>query len=180
MSRRRNLGKKGAAPPEKRPKVVIEAWGSDPNLWQYGPMSKSATTRWKELGYTVNCRTINATSVDGAIDQDRLSIIRTQLDTRGKWEWDHLDQELTVMRPLIQAIFEPLDPANVWDYLGSSDLGSHPWIYRDWNQNWTAALCFHQFTVWCPPPELAQPLLTFLLNSWVECPYSSVVLLFIP
>ena len=81
---------------------------------------------------------------------------------------------------LTQAIFEPLDPANVWDYLGSSALGSYPWIYRDWNQNWTSTLCFHQFTVWCPPPELAQPLLTFLLNSWVECPYTSAVLLFIP
>lgn len=97
----------GAAPPEKRPKVVIEAWRSDPNLWQYGPMSKSATTRWKELGYTVNCRTINATSVGGAIDQDRLLIVRTRLDSGGKWEWDHLDRELTVTRPMSNLLTPP-------------------------------------------------------------------------
>ena len=81
---------------------------------------------------------------------------------------------------LTQAIFEPIDPVNAWDYLVSSRLNLYPWQHRDWNQNWVSSLCFHQYTVWCPPPELAQPLLTFLLNSWVECPYTTAALLFIP
>ena len=33
-----------STPPTTQPKVVIEAWRSDPNLWKYGPMSMSVTT----------------------------------------------------------------------------------------------------------------------------------------
>ncbi|CAJ1948741.1 unnamed protein product [Cylindrotheca closterium] len=86
-----------SVPPEKRPKLIIECWRSDPTLWQYGPTSKATTTRWRDIGYYVNCRTINATSIVGAINQERLLGARTRADIGAQWVWDNLDRDLAVI-----------------------------------------------------------------------------------
>jgi len=72
----------------KRPRIIMESWRSDAQLWRFGPMSKATTTRWTELGYNVHCRTINATSVGGAIDHDRLLVIRFRKHTGFRWDWE--------------------------------------------------------------------------------------------
>lgn len=66
----------------------MESWRSDAQLWRFGPMSKATTTRWTELGYNVHRRTINATSVGGAIDHDRLLVIRFRKHTGFRWDWE--------------------------------------------------------------------------------------------
>ncbi|CAJ1968834.1 unnamed protein product [Cylindrotheca closterium] len=96
-----------SVPPEKRPKLVIECWRSDPTLWQYGPTSKATTTRWRDIGYYVNCRTINATSIGGAINQERLLVARTRADIGAQWVWDNLDRDLAVIRPMGNLLTPP-------------------------------------------------------------------------
>jgi hypothetical protein len=35
-----------------------------------------------------------------------------------------------------------------------------PWFHHPWDAFWDASSCFHQLTVWFPPPELARQILT--------------------
>ncbi|CAJ1968848.1 unnamed protein product [Cylindrotheca closterium] len=100
--------------------------------------------------------------------------------SRGVW-MSHLQNIMDPDR-LAQAIFDPVpfDPALVWESLPFLSHHASHWTFQHWNQPWVAATCFHQTTVWCPPPELARQLLTFLLNSWVECPYTTSAVLFVP
>ena len=83
---------------------------------------------------------------------------------------------------LTQAIFDPapFDPLLVWEYLPNWSHHYQSWRHQTWNQQWTASLCMHQTTAWFPPPELASQLLTFILNTWVECPYTTEAILFVP
>jgi hypothetical protein len=83
---------------------------------------------------------------------------------------------------LLQAIFDPVtfDPSLVWEALPSTTHRSHPWTHKSWNGPWTPTECLNRLTVWCPPPEMARQLLSFLLNTWVERPYTTSALLFIP
>ncbi|CAJ1960569.1 unnamed protein product [Cylindrotheca closterium] len=104
-----------------RPKVIIESWRSDPTLWQYGPTSKPTTTRWREAGYNINCRTIKATAIGGAVTQERLLVVRTRIDCRAQWTWDSLDRDLSVIRPMGNLLTPPgLVPRNSYSQSGSA------------------------------------------------------------
>jgi hypothetical protein len=67
-----------------------------------------------------------------------------------------------------------------WEVLPSTTHQSHPWTHKSWNGPWTPTECLNRLTIWCPPPEMARQLLSFLLNTWVERPYTTSALLFIP
>ena len=81
---------------------------------------------------------------------------------------------------LLQAIFDPVafHQTLVWEHLPMG--ANRDWTYRKWNSNWDARECFHRLTIWCPPPELARQVITFVLNCWVECPTTTSALFFIP
>ena len=83
---------------------------------------------------------------------------------------------------LTQAVFYPLpyDPGLVWEHFPELTHQSQYWSHVNWNQPWKADLCLGRTTVWFPPPELARQLITFLLNSWVERPYTTSMILFVP
>ncbi|CAJ1936812.1 unnamed protein product [Cylindrotheca closterium] len=106
-------------------------------------------------------------------------LITQGTDGLSRGVWMSALQDIMDSDRLTQAIFDPVpfDMALVWTHLPQM---AHLTWYRSWNQPWTASLCLHQTTAWCPPPELARQLLTFLLNSWVECPFTASALLFVP
>ena len=83
-------------------------------------------------------------------------------------------------RRLLQGIFDPVtyDSSLVWNHLPSG--APTKWVYYDWHLQWDARLLFDRFTIWCPPPELARQVLTFIMESWVERPLTTSALIFIP
>ena len=85
-------------------------------------------------------------------------------------------------RALLAAIFAPV--TFDWSLLqlisSYVDIDLSNCIYYDWNSEWKERLCFHQTTVWTPPPELGRQVITFLLNMWIEQPYSTAALIILP
>jgi hypothetical protein len=67
------------------PKVVFESWIGQASIWPEGPTCKSTTTRWQKLGYETRNKTIKATRIGGAIDQERLLVVRISLAGGPKW-----------------------------------------------------------------------------------------------
>jgi hypothetical protein len=68
----------------KRPRVILESWPPNAQLWTKGPTCKSTTTRWNELDFVSQCKRVDATKVGGAINQSRLLVARVRKD------WSHL------------------------------------------------------------------------------------------
>ena len=54
------------------------------------------------------------------------------------------------------------------------------YLYYHWDSYWCETLCFNRTTVWCPPPELGRQLITFLMNMWVEQPWTTSAVIVIP
>jgi hypothetical protein len=54
------------------------------------------------------------------------------------------------------------------------------WTHMTWSQPWIAREQFNRLSVWTPPPEMASQTLSFVLQSWVERPYTTSALFFIP
>jgi hypothetical protein len=67
-----------------QPRVVIESWPPNAQLWTKGPACKSTVTRWHDMDYVSRFKRISATDVGGAITQSRLLVARV------KFEWSHL------------------------------------------------------------------------------------------
>ena len=93
--------------PANQPTVVIEAWQSSATLWRHGPTSKAVTARWRDLGYDLYCKKVNATQIGGAIDQERLLVIRLKRDSGFSWHRDQLDRDLSVIRPMGNLLVPP-------------------------------------------------------------------------
>jgi hypothetical protein len=90
-----------------RPKVVIEIWAPSAQLWNRGPMSKGCVTRWKTHDFVTHCRLTKATSVGGAIQQDRLLIARVHNAYNESWRWDTSDRAPDVIRPMGNLLTPP-------------------------------------------------------------------------
>ena len=52
--------------------------------------------------------------------------------------------------------------------------------YLHWESKWSETACFDHLTIWCPPPEICRQLLYFLMNMWVERPFTTSCLIFVP
>ena len=98
--------------------------------------------------------------------------------------WMSKLHSFTNEQDMLSAIFAPtsFDPSLLdLIYTAAPDLWISPdAFYYDWRLPWDAASCFNCTTIWCPPPELARQVITFLLNTWVERPYTTSALLIIP
>ena len=85
---------------------------------------------------------------------------------------------------MLQAIFAPVSFHTSLLDLILQDLPtmliSPDWFYYDWQLPWIETYCFNKTTVWCPPPELGRQVITFLLNMWVEQPYTTSAVLILP
>ena len=75
----------------RRPLYVVEAWDPGSAMWRQGPVAKLTVTRWKELGYATRCRKVNATAAGGALDQERLMVIRSRGPLGDPFEWASLE-----------------------------------------------------------------------------------------
>jgi hypothetical protein len=97
--------------------------------------------------------------------------------------WMHPMQGLQDSRSLARAVFSPLtfDPVLVESYLCHLGLPPSDYLPCSWARStWSAKECFHRLSVWLPPPEIARQLLTFMLETWAECPLPTSSLLFVP
>jgi hypothetical protein len=95
--------------------------------------------------------------------------------------WMSALQGLQDSHELTQAVFDPLcfDPLMVDSYVSRFCLADE-YTYCDWNLVWDARDYFHKLTVWFPPPEIARQVITFMLESWSECPLTRSSLFFVP
>ena len=95
--------------------------------------------------------------------------------------WMSALQGLQDSHELTQAVFDPLrfDPLLVESYVSRFCLADK-YTYCDWNSVWDARDYFHRLTVWFPPPEIARQVITFMLESWSECPLTTSSLFFVP
>ena len=92
-------------PLERKPSIIFESWVASASLWAYGPVSKIASTRWEQNGYSTRCKVISATAIGGAISQDRLLVVRVlpQLLT---WDWGPIERNLSP-RPMSNLLDPP-------------------------------------------------------------------------
>ena len=91
---------KAAGKPD-RPRLVIESWEPAALFTSgIGPLDKASRTRWLELGYQTRGRVLRATELGGAIDQERLLVVRTRMGmaTEG-WQWPESPRTLPT-RPM--------------------------------------------------------------------------------
>ena len=91
----------------KRPRVVIEMWPPNAQLWSKGPACKSTIARWHELGYVSRYQRISATQVGGAITQGRLVVARVQLSWSHMWEWGPSEGAQQFPRPMSNLLVPP-------------------------------------------------------------------------
>jgi len=81
--------------------LVIESWEPAALFTSgVGPLDKASRTRWLELGYQTRGRVLRATELGGAIDQERLLVVRTRMGmaTEG-WQWPESPRTLPT-RPM--------------------------------------------------------------------------------
>lgn len=101
--------------------------------------------------------------------------------SRGIWI-SPLRTELTVSSSeLNSSIFAPLSPdPDLVDRTLITYLQWEPWRLQPHDSMWLGHMCLHRLNVWFPPPELARRAITFALETWVESPYTTAHLFFVP
>ena len=90
-----------------RPSVIVEVWPSNAQVWAKGPMVKQWLRRWDEWGFTSRCKLVRATSVGGAIRQNRLIVARVKHPWADDWEWDRIEPDESVVRPMSNLLTPP-------------------------------------------------------------------------
>jgi hypothetical protein len=95
--------------------------------------------------------------------------------------WLSALQGLQDSQELTQAVFDPLcfDPLLVDSYVSCFCLATQ-YAYCHWDSVWDARHYFHKLTVWSLPLEIARQVITFMLESWSECPLTKSSLFFVP
>ncbi len=79
-------------------------------------MCKGHTSIWEELGYTTRCRTVQATDVGGAIQQEKLITARVQQEWGHAWKWDPEEAQPDLIRPMSNLLTPPgLVPYKAYD-----------------------------------------------------------------
>ena len=76
-----------AAPRGHRPKFVVESWPGASAGWEYHPMTKGWAQLWKEAGYSSRYKLVPSTWVGGAVDQERLLVVRVFSPAAPRWKW---------------------------------------------------------------------------------------------
>mmetsp|Transcript_14789 Transcript_14789/g.22577 ORF Transcript_14789/g.22577 Transcript_14789/m.22577 type:complete len:132 (-) Transcript_14789:2676-3071(-) len=70
-------------------------------------MVKTWVSRWDEWGYQSRCRLVRASSVGGAIRQNRLIVVRLQSPLQDKWKWDSMELDQEIARPMSNLLTPP-------------------------------------------------------------------------
>jgi hypothetical protein len=110
----------------------------------------------------------------------RVIMINQGADGLSRGIWMSALHLLADQHTLTRAIFDPLLPCSCLVNKVLSDfLGPCQW-FRNWEDQWDGRSVFGRLTVWFPPLEIARQVITFVLESWVECPRNTSALFFIP
>jgi hypothetical protein len=114
-----------------------------------------------------------------------LVMIQQGTDGLSRGIWMTSLQGLEDSRRLTQAVFDPVpyDPDLVTPYLQNLHDWGYPcsnWRYCDWQQTWNPSRGFDRLSVWFPPPKVARQVISFVLETWVEKPITTLALFFIP
>jgi len=83
---------------------------------------------------------------------------------------------------LLASLFVPVEfrpELMAWLFALQPDL-SQSWFHHPWDSHWSGGDRFYYFTVWTPPPKMAEQTISFILQAWVEMPTVTSVVLFIP
>jgi hypothetical protein len=91
----------------RRPRVILEAWPPNAQLWTKGPTCKSTTTRWHEMDYVTRCKRIEAINVGGAIHQARLLVARVGKEWSHLWVWSAEEADIDTPRPMSNLLTPP-------------------------------------------------------------------------
>jgi hypothetical protein len=101
--------------------------------------------------------------------------------SRGVWVTPMNQQPWTGPGTFTSAVFAPLTPdADLVEYIKHEFSIPGPWRYQPWDVVWDGRDLFGELSVWFPPPELARQCLSFHLETWVEQPYITSGLFFVP
>ena len=92
---------------KNRPRVVIESWPPNAQLWTKGPTCKSTTTRWENMHYVSRYKRISATNVGGAFNQARLLVARVKHEFSSLWVWNTEETETDSPRPMANLLTPP-------------------------------------------------------------------------
>jgi hypothetical protein len=107
---------------KRRPRLVLEVWHTNAQLWSKGPMCKGRTTVWEEFGYVTRCRTIQATDIGGAIHQKKLIVARVQKEWSHAWKWAPEEAQPDLIRPMSNLLTPPgLVPYKAYDRKSTRD-----------------------------------------------------------
>jgi hypothetical protein len=82
------------------PRVVLEVWPLNAQLWSKGPTCKSTMSRWQELDYVARYKRVLATNVGGSIIQSRLLVARVKQEWSHLWVWNFEENEVSLPRPM--------------------------------------------------------------------------------
>jgi hypothetical protein len=93
--------------PENQPRVVVESWPPNAQLWTKGPACKSTTSRWHDLNYVSRFKRVSATDVGGAINQSRLLVACVKHKWSHLWIWSTEETNLEIARPMSNLLTPP-------------------------------------------------------------------------
>lgn len=110
-----------------------------------------------------------------------LVMIKHGADSLSRGVWVSPFHDTPTQQELQVSVFAPLhyDPSLVAHLTSCFSLPTR-WSYFDWNQVWRANDLLDRHTVWFPPPEIARQALIFMLETWVERPWTTSALFVIP
>jgi hypothetical protein len=91
----------------ERPRVVIESWPPNSQLWTKGPACKSTTTRWQKMSYVSRYKRVSATDVGGAFNQALLLVARVKREWSHLWVWSTEETEIDTPRPMSNLLTPP-------------------------------------------------------------------------
>jgi hypothetical protein len=91
----------------KQPRVIIETWPPNAQLWTKGPTCKSTVTRWHEMDYVSRHKRIDATNVGGAINQSHLLIAQVKREWSHLWVWSAEETKIGASRPMSNLLTPP-------------------------------------------------------------------------
>jgi hypothetical protein len=125
-------------PTSSRPKLVVESWVGHSVAWIDGPTDKGSRVRWQALGYESHFRCVTSTQVGGAIQQERLLVVRILAEEVANWTWAEFhptadDRPMSnLLRPdgLVphQKWKNPPDGVKIWDLTDPMPDSWHGWV----------------------------------------------------
>jgi hypothetical protein len=84
----------------RKPRLIVETWAGNAQIWTKGPASKYQETRWKNQGYVTRYRRVSATQVGGAISQYRLMVVRVNTNWSHLFQWSAFETDSHMVRPM--------------------------------------------------------------------------------